>query len=51
LVVTNILGKWIHEQSCGSERSDIDLSTHPPGIYFLKIKTDKEEIVKKLIIQ
>ena len=59
VTITDITGKTIYNtsalsdlQTCpsGSE-SQIDLSNHPKGIYFIKIKTNESIYTEKLIIQ
>lgn len=50
--ITDLLGKIIYLEQIDYDQADIDLSRHPKGIYFYKIKNDKE-ILKtgKIIIQ
>jgi hypothetical protein len=42
-------GRMIYNQEFDHKMIRIDLSTHPSGVYLMKIKTDKAEIVKKII--
>lgn len=48
--VTNILGENIYHSEIKNWKTEIDLSKHPNGIYFLNIKTKQGTISKKLII-
>ena len=52
LIIYNVYGESVYLASAiGHQLSVIDLSFQPIGIYFLKIKTDKEFFIQKLIIQ
>jgi|GEM_PF-4985129 len=48
--VYNVLGECIHQHIGTFSNLQIDLSNQPNGIYFLKIKTEKGTISKKIII-
>jgi PKD repeat protein len=52
--LTNELGQKVFEKNAGRSASyneTIDVSTLPPGIYFLNIHTDKETAKMKVIIE
>jgi hypothetical protein len=46
--VLNQEGKLIAESTTFSDEFKIDLTNQPKGIYFLKVKTDKGIVEKKL---
>jgi hypothetical protein len=49
--IHNVFGKCIHQQVCKSAIQQIDLSSHPSGIYFLKIISQNgSSAVKKIVI-
>lgn len=48
--ITSILGKKIHEQKIVSEKTEINLSNHPKGIYFVKVIQDGKTEDKKIIL-
>ena len=49
--VTGAYGAWILEGISGQNPFTIDLSTHPKGIYYLKINIGGLQLVKKLVLQ
>lgn len=49
--IYNSLGQIIYQSATSTSQSQIDLSTHPPGIYFLKVQSGSEIYTEKLIIQ
>ena len=49
--VLNMLGEKIFSVSSNHKQETINLSPHPDGIYFLKLKTEQGSISKKIIIQ
>ncbi len=54
IIVTNLLGEVIFEEmteTVGGRSLNINLSEYPEGIYFVKMKTDSSEQIKKVIIQ
>jgi len=54
IIVNNLLGEIIFEEvteTVGERSFNIDLSEYPEGIYFVKMKTDNSEQIKKVIIQ
>lgn len=46
----NSIGEIIYHQMCSSSNSQIDLSAHPNGIYFLHLQTEQGTATKKIII-
>ncbi|MEW6469733.1 MAG: SBBP repeat-containing protein [Bacteroidota bacterium] len=51
LVICNIIGKVIFSQELTDEKTEIDLSQHPPGVYCVKIITEKGVYSQKILIQ
>ena len=51
LTVTNTLGEKILEQKIVSENTQINLSKQPNGIYFVQMKSEKQILTKKLLLQ
>lgn len=49
--IYNIYGECIYQRICTSTHQQIDLSKAPSGIYFVKVRTEKDEAVRKLILQ
>ncbi|MES2284789.1 MAG: choice-of-anchor tandem repeat GloVer-containing protein [Bacteroidota bacterium] len=49
-MITNVLGENIYKSGFINQKTEIDLSKEPNGIYFLNIKTEKEAYTKKIII-
>ena len=49
IIITNMLGEKIYSSLINSPKSEIDLSKHPSGIYFLNIKTPNGITVRKII--
>jgi hypothetical protein len=49
--VFNALGQGILSGTFAGINGEIDLSRHAPGIYFIKVKVEGNEIVKKVIIE
>jgi hypothetical protein len=50
LIITNILGEKILSQKIQSEKSEIDLSSQPQGIYFLQLNNNEISKSEKIII-
>lgn len=50
IIITNVLGEIISQFEIKNQKSEIDLSKQPNGIYFINIKTEKGTAVQKLII-
>ena len=52
LQVMDLTGRTVYEkQPAISEKIEIDLSWQQKGMYFLRIKTEEENYIQKLIIQ
>lgn len=49
--VYNMFGEKIYSSQLNSVKSEIDLSNKPGGVYFIHIHSDKENVVKKIILQ
>ncbi len=49
--VCNVLGQTIYHSAIISSIFDIDLSSHPRGVYFLKLYSDQTIFTKYLILQ
>jgi hypothetical protein len=47
--IHNALGSMIYKGNTDEQKIEIDLSNYSPGIYFIKIKTSDEEIIRKII--
>lgn len=48
---TNVLGENICQSEIKNQKSEINLSEQPNGLYFINLKTEKGTSVQKLIIQ
>ena len=48
--IYNVYGECIHEEASMSSNFQIDLSSQPNGIYFLRLKASKGTAIKKMII-
>lgn len=55
LRVTDILGQCIFSKMCSSSTDglseQIDLSSHPKGIFFIEISTEKGREVRKVVLE
>jgi hypothetical protein len=52
LTVFNVVGEQIlRKQYMAKEKITFDLSGHVTGMYFVRLKTEDEEVVKKLILE
>lgn len=51
--VTNGLGEKLFEQTPGPKQNEIgiDLRNQPPGVYFIRVNSEKGSVTKKLILQ
>lgn len=50
ITVYNMLGKKVHESTAVKKQETISLNA-PSGIYLLKVKSDKGELTRKVVIQ
>jgi PKD repeat protein len=50
LIITDVIGNKIYEQSLNTINNNIDVSKWSKGIYFLKIMNDQESVVRKIVI-
>ncbi|MBL4756001.1 MAG: T9SS type A sorting domain-containing protein [Flavobacteriales bacterium] len=50
LSIYNVLGEAIYSSPINSERTEIDLSARPNGVYTLHILSAQETIITKIII-
>lgn len=48
--VYNIMGEKVFQSSIVNHQLSIDISSQPSGVYFVKIKTEDKEFVRKIII-
>ena len=52
IFIYDLLGNLIHHQKAASANEQIDISSHPKGIYFVKIQTEDGNVeVKKIVYQ
>jgi len=51
LTIINLMGEYIYENQLNQTTSTIDISPHPKGVYFVKIVSGDEIIVKKVVYQ
>ncbi len=53
IIITNIIGEKVSEQSrvLGTEKIQINFSEQPAGIYFVLVKSEKQAVTKKIVIQ
>lgn len=49
LQIYNVLGEQVLSSEINGQKSQFDLSSSPNGIYFIKVKTEGGEVVKKLV--
>ena len=49
--VINILGEILMEKQLNISDNKIDLSAYNKGIYYLSIKTKKQNITKKIVLE
>ena len=47
----NVIGKEVLKKNTNTANLQLDVSTYPKGIYFIKVTTDKESSSKKIVIQ
>jgi N-acetylneuraminic acid mutarotase len=51
LIITNIQGKIIYRSTLVEQKTLIDISFQPKGIYFVQVGRETENIFKKIVIQ
>lgn len=51
IMITDLSGRTVFEEAMATDKTEIDLSDHPKGMYFLEIKSGDLSIVRKLLIQ
>jgi hypothetical protein len=51
LLITNTLGQTVHQAAINNQRSIVNISDFPQGIYFVTIKTGKATLTKKVVIE
>ncbi|MBN4062545.1 T9SS type A sorting domain-containing protein, partial [Bacteroidales bacterium AH-315-I05] len=51
LTIINLMGEYVYENQLNQTTSTIDISPHPKGVYFVKIVSGDEIIVKKVVYQ
>ena len=51
LTIYNMVGEAVLSQTLTAEKTEIDLSTKPKGIYFVYINSENGSITKKIMIQ
>jgi len=51
LEIYNVLGKTIYHSEINKQKTEIDISNESKGIYLLKILTDKEITIRKIILR
>ncbi len=49
VAVFDVYGKEVLKSEVGSQKTEVDLSQQPQGIYFIKVTTDKQTITQKII--
>lgn len=52
VAVINVLGEVLFEKSMNSTKTlDIDISTQPAGMYFIRVVTGNKPVVKKIVVE
>lgn len=51
LIITNVLGENIYQSEIKNQKSEIDLSKQPKGIYFVKIYYGEKIHLEKIVVQ
>lgn len=49
--ISNLIGEKIYFSQINLDKTEIDLSKEPTGIYFIKVNSEKGTVTKKIIIQ
>jgi len=50
LTIYNVMGEKNYSTTINSNRTDIDLSNQPNGIYFMQLKTEQGTATKKIVV-
>ncbi|MBN2772842.1 MAG: T9SS type A sorting domain-containing protein, partial [Prolixibacteraceae bacterium] len=51
LMLTDIAGKLLFRNEASSSNVKVNLSNQPPGIYFIKIISEEDHIIKKFVLR
>jgi photosystem II stability/assembly factor-like uncharacterized protein len=51
LKITDLMGRTVHNDSQFKDKSYVDMSALPTGVYVIQLKTDVETIAKKVVIE
>jgi photosystem II stability/assembly factor-like uncharacterized protein len=51
LKITDLMGRTVHNDSQFKDKSYVDMSALPTGVYVIQLKTDVETIAKKIVIE
>lgn len=49
--IINLMGQIIFSQSIQNHQMSFNLSEHPKGIYLVKISSDKQQIIEKIVLE
>lgn len=49
--IINLMGQVIFTKTINSDQLIVDLSRHPKGIYLVKISSDKEQVIEKIVLE
>ena len=49
--IINLMGQVIFTTTINSNQLSADLSKHPKGIYLIKISSDKEQVIEKIVLE
>ncbi len=50
LKITNLLGQKILEKNISDEKTSLDLSAYPQGVYYLQLSSDRQSVTKKIVL-
>ncbi|MBI4946510.1 MAG: T9SS type A sorting domain-containing protein [Bacteroidetes bacterium] len=51
ITVSNVLGEVVYQSTTAAATTEIDLSAHPRGIYFVKVQSTDKVYTEKVILQ
>ena len=51
IVLTDIAGKVLVEAAVNSDLAEIDLSSYPKGIYLVKVVTENDSYIEKVVLK